>query len=275
MTNLKQQTILKLKSLGISPKRSLGQNFLINPVIIEKIVNTLSKDKAQTIEIGPGLGALTDQMKLMPGFSVIELDRKFSEYWREQGVEVIEQDALKVAWNKLCANQSTQIVSNLPYQISSSIVIELSQGPDEIKQMVFMFQKEVAERITSVSDCKEYGLLSIIAQVFWDIGYVVDAQAGDFYPTPNVMSRVLSFNRHPQSSHQLSLGQRKKFLNFLKVAFKQRRKMMLNNLSQYINDGNKVGLVVRLKKWGYDEKVRSEKLTPEEFLQLFKYLELS
>lgn len=159
MSDLKTKTIERMQELGISPKRSLGQNFLINEATILKILTAVEKLKAEAVmEVGPGLGALTDRLRQKPNFQAIELDRTIAEYWRKQGVDVVEGDALEVKWHELL-HRPTAIVGNLPYQISSRIVVDLSFASPFIKGMVFMFQKEVAERLVARPRTKEYGLL--------------------------------------------------------------------------------------------------------------------
>lgn len=271
MESLKSKTIQRLQSIEAQPKRSLGQNFLINEHIVERIVGSLNPTEPQTLEVGPGLGAITDEVKSWPNFKVLELDRLFSDYWRNENVEVLEGDALKADWHTLCA-EPTQLVSNLPYQISSSIVVMLSCGPDNLNRMVLMFQKEVAQRITSVESCKEYGLLTVMAQNFWSIKKVVDAGTFDFYPKPKINSRVLIFKRKPFEQHGLNEEARNKFLKFVKAAFQQRRKFLLKNIKPYIEEGLKDKVIANLKEWGFDEKVRAENLTHEQFLNLFKLL---
>ncbi len=272
MKTLKEQVKERLKEFEISPKRSLGQNFLINGGVISKIIATLDLSYPLTIEVGPGLGAITEDLKVENKFKLIELDRKLSAYWAREGYDVLEADALKVNWFELCENKKTQLVSNLPYQISSSLLVQLCSGPDNLDQMTLMYQKEVAERIASEPGSKQYGLLSVMAQVFWTIQFVLDAGPTDFYPRPNIASRVLKFTRKPLNTHDLDLEGRTRFLKFVKAAFQQRRKFLMKNVSNYIkgSESKRAQVLELFSQWGFDEKVRAERLSPQQFLDFYK-----
>lgn len=269
--NLKTQVIDRLKEMGASPKRSLGQNFLVSQSVISKIIEAVeSFSPGFVVEVGPGLGALTEQLhQKFPDILLIELDRVFSGFWREQGCKVLEEDALKVDWQELKLESNSILVSNLPYQISSSLVIDRSVQPFGIEGMVLMFQKEVAQRIMCSKSQKNYGLLSVIAQCFWEIRTVCEAGPRDFYPPPNVASRVLKF-----SSKESPIENRPRFLWFVKSAFAQRRKRLMKNLSSTLKSGdNMSNLHDVLADLGYPDTVRAEELKPSEFVLLFKALE--
>tara|TARA_B100001248_G_scaffold262389_1_gene258013 strand:+ start:16137 stop:16931 length:795 start_codon:yes stop_codon:yes gene_type:complete len=255
----------RLQELGVHPKKSLGQNFLIYQGTIDKIIDAVdTHDIDQIVEVGPGLGALTSGLqKLGKPLLLIELDRAFAQYWQESGLQVINADALQVDWQKL-APCSTALVSNLPYQISSSLVIEMSVQELGVNQMVLMFQKEVAQRILAKSGSKTYGLLSVVAQAFWQVDFLLEAGPKDFYPPPKIASQVLRFQRR-----ELPFSDSKKFLQLLKSAFHQRRKKVMNNLKSYseVHDWGKVW-----SKMGWNEDLRAENLSVEDYIQLFKEL---
>jgi 16S rRNA (adenine1518-N6/adenine1519-N6)-dimethyltransferase len=192
----------KLALLGIQPKKSLGQNFLISENVISKIVKKVELQKSKKmIEIGPGLGALTESLiSLQLPLTILELDSVFANYWRAQSRDenlvVVECDALQwEGWSSLIDVKETILVSNLPYQISSSIVIDRSVDKTTLGAMVLMFQKEVAQRIKAKHQTEHYGLLSVIAQTFWEIENLVEAGPKDFFPPPQIASRVLYFCR--------------------------------------------------------------------------------
>ncbi|OQW50303.1 MAG: hypothetical protein A4S09_00480 [Proteobacteria bacterium SG_bin7] len=239
------------------PKRSLGQNFLVNQAVIDKIISAVCDFHPQNIiEVGPGTGALTKHlMKMKLPLILVELDRDLAVKWKEEKQNVIEGDALKVAWEGFASISETVFVSNLPYQISSSIVIDRSVEPFCIKGMVLMFQKEVAQRLMAKKSTPDYGMLSVIAQVFWRIEKVCDADPKSFNPPPNVASRVLRFVRK-----ESEVVDRKKFLSFIKSAFAQRRKLLSKNLNVERES---------LTRLGFKETVRAEELSPEEFVTLF------
>ena len=181
-----------LQALGASAKKSLGQNFLVSDIVISKIITQVQNQKPQAVfEIGPGAGALTDYLiqiceEKKATFQVIELDRAFADYWRQRGLQVFEEDALQFDWSKAVQTPRTILVSNLPYQISSSLVIELSVQDIAFDFMTLMFQKEVAQRIRAQARSADYGLLSVIAQNFWTIQLVSEAGPKDFDPPPRV-----------------------------------------------------------------------------------------
>lgn len=257
----------RLSDIGIEPKRSLGQNFLINQHVIERIIQcALELKQSQLIEIGPGPGSLTDHLKKVHDpFKLIELDSKIAEYWRNQGLEVLEQDALKADWSQLTEAGKTLLVSNLPYQISSSLVVELSSCDNNVKAMVLMFQKEVAERLVSAPSQKSYGLLSVVAQTAWEIQRVVDAGPGSFSPPPKVASRVLSFQKKSVVS--------KYFLSFLKSCFQQRRKQVIKTLIRLKTDEvSEQTIFDWLEQKGYAKTLRAENISVIDYLELFRLL---
>jgi len=249
----------RLESMGLQPKKALGQNFLVNQGVIDKIITSVKEHEfTDLLEVGPGLGALTEPL-LSAGLRprLIEFDRDFVKYWQTRGLDVIEGDALKVNWNTLNLRENSLLVSNLPYQISTNIVIERCLGPAQLRWMVLMFQKEVAQRLTAVPRTKEYGMLSVMAQTHFKMRKVAEASPRDFFPAPKIASRVLHFeSRGPQN-----LGV--PFLKFVKRAFALRRKFLLKNLAGSVDKAT-------LQALGLSEKVRAEELTPAQFEQLFR-----
>ncbi|RME15355.1 MAG: ribosomal RNA small subunit methyltransferase A [Bdellovibrio sp.] len=244
----------ELASLGASPLKALGQNFLVDEYVLsllEKKIKDLSYKGV--VEIGPGLGALTCFVPSSVPLVLIELDKKFSEYWKAKGFVVLQEDALRLNWDALQLPSKTLLLSNLPYQISSSLVVERSMGPQAIDQMLLMFQKEVAQRVMASPSTASYGLLSVVAQSAWDVSFVLEAGPSSFYPPPRVASRVLHFQRKKILSSD--------YIQFVKKAFSQRRKYLLKNIpvSGEILEG-----------LGFSQKVRAEELSPEHFEILYE-----
>jgi 16S rRNA (adenine1518-N6/adenine1519-N6)-dimethyltransferase len=270
MTNRKQKVLDHLKALGAAPKRSLGQNFLIGDVIIQKVTDLAKKSKCkQIIEIGPGLGALTEDLRqLGRPFRVLEMDRQFSAHWRAEGLEVLEGDALKADWHSLELSDCL-LVSNLPYQISSSLVVERSLEPAGLSEMILMFQKEVAQRLRAEPKTKSYGLLTVIAQAAWEVRTVCDAGPREFFPPPNVASRVLHFQKSRQFDGDWGF-----FLKILKAGFAKRRKYLLSNLNSVILERNLSAkdLVGSLEAMGHSQQVRAEELSVQHWVQLARQL---
>lgn len=270
MSTARQRLKVVQDALGIEAKKSLGQNFLISDVVIDRIIAKAREFQADTlIEVGPGPGALTHFLREMcPDFRVIELDRVLAEFWRAQGLEVIEGDALQMDWQQFYDKPGKKVlVSNLPYQISSSIVIDRCLDNGGLDHMVLMFQKEVAQRITATASTDSYSLLTVIAQTFWKPEKVTEAGPGDFDPAPRVASRVLAFTRKP-----VVVQKSKAFLGFVKAAFAQRRKLLKKNLSAlYSQTGtNEAQVIGWLTDMGFKETVRAEELSPDQFVTLYK-----
>jgi 16S rRNA (adenine1518-N6/adenine1519-N6)-dimethyltransferase len=255
----------------------LGQNFLVSDGVIEKIIRAAalpvpgvaSEGPKTLLEIGPGPGALTRGLRgLEKPLTVIELDRKMAQYWRDQGLVVIEQDALKLDWSTLTLESPRYLVSNLPYQISASLVIERSLDEKPFEKMVLMFQKEVAQKIRATKEQGDYGMLSVVAQTFWKIETVTDAGSGDFFPPPKVSSRVLQFI--PVTSPVgNSTAERKRFLKFVKACFIHPRKLMVSNLLEGFTIPKEKTLQI-FQEQGIGEKVRAEELTLAQFHQFYK-----
>ncbi len=279
------------------PKRSLGQNFLISDTVIDKIIFAVKAEPfTEIIEVGPGLGALTEDLidvarEHGTRLTLVELDRTFAAEWtskanqfnaQESGagsasipgdtagtMRVIEDDALQLDWTTLALKPKTLFVSNLPYQISSSIAIERSIEPAGVSRMILMFQKEVAQRIGARAKTEEYGLLTVLIQAFWETSTVVDAGPKDFHPAPNVASRVVVFRRRKEPDLGLK-GSRDGFLKFAKAGFAHRRKLLAKNLGAVLPEETKDKLPELFEKMKLLPTARAEELTPTQFLELYK-----
>jgi 16S rRNA (adenine1518-N6/adenine1519-N6)-dimethyltransferase len=280
MTSRKERIFARLAELNAGPKRSLGQNFLISDNVIDKIIFAVKAEPfTELIEVGPGLGALTEDLVEIASTSgkrltLIELDKAFAAEWRAraegagESMRVLEADALQVDWRELGLPEQTVFVSNLPYQISSSIAIERSIEPAGITRMILMFQKEVAQRINARAKTPEYGLLTTIIQTFWETSTVVDAGPKDFHPAPNVASRVVVFRRRPEPDFG-PMGSRKGFLRFAKSAFAHRRKLLSKNLS---GEPGAAKIQEAFVAMNLLTTARAEELTPTQFVELYRRL---
>jgi 16S rRNA (adenine1518-N6/adenine1519-N6)-dimethyltransferase len=270
--SLKQIVLRRMEQLGIEPKRSLGQNFLINPHVVSKIIASAQPSQYnQVIEVGPGLGVLTDPLieQNAEALRLIEYDRKIAQWWREKGLTVSEIDALKYDWHKHPWPQEggALLVSNLPYQISSRLFIELTLLPKTFDRMVLMFQKEVALRFMSQAGGRDYGILSVLSNNFWHSAKVVDVGGESFYPRPNVTSRVMIFNKkvnvHPLVDSEL-------YLKFLKRCFENRRKKLLPKLSLEYENVSEIFSSLNLSA-----DIRPQQLSPEIYCEIFHSLRRS
>lgn len=275
MTTRKERIFAKLGELQTGPKRSLGQNFLISDNVIDKIIFAVKAEPfTEIIEVGPGLGALTEDLIAIATergtrLTLIELDKMFAAEWRARAnehVRVIEADALQHDWPALGLAEKTVFVSNLPYQISSSIAIERSIVPAGVSRMILMFQKEVAQRIGARAKTEEYGLLTVIIQAFWETATVVDAGPKDFHPAPNVASRVVVFRRRMEPDFGPK-GSREGFLTFVKAGFAHRRKLLAKNLAAITTPDKITRGFEALKLL---PTARAEELTPVQFIDLYR-----
>lgn len=276
-----------MKSLKISPKRSLGQNFLINDSIVSSILKAANPGSFEKVfEVGPGLGALTDSLKeKSKNLILLEFDKKLSHFWEKQGLDVKQVNALCFNWKEhLKSGDSKLLVSNLPYQIASRLLVELSTLKQSFNRMVLMFQKEVAQRILADPGTRNYGFLTVMARTFWNTRPILKAGTVDFFPKPGVASQVLCFDRKKQAPsnkalHKLHVRNMEspantiplefldppRFSEFVKKAFLNRRKKLLPKLTDH---AEKIKVLEIFKKMKLDEGVRAENVTPEQFVEL-------
>ncbi|PIT99948.1 MAG: ribosomal RNA small subunit methyltransferase A [Bdellovibrionales bacterium CG10_big_fil_rev_8_21_14_0_10_45_34] len=261
-----QKLLARLGELKRNPNKKLGQNFLVNQQIVAKIIAAAKLDRptleGQVIEIGPGLGALTEELvKLDRTLLLIEMDRDWVTFWQAEGLDVIQADALRFDWSKV---DRSVLVSNLPYQIAASLVVDLSVEDCAINEMVLMFQKEVAAKITGRARSDDYSLLSVISQTFWTISKVCEAGPKDFYPPPRVASRVLRFQK--KVATELRVEERKRYLRFVKQAFSQRRKKLSSNLAQMAPPED---LTICFDQMKINDNARAEELSWQQYVELF------
>jgi len=223
-----------LLSLQASPRKSFSQNFLTSPHWGDRLTQLVLdvKEIDEIWEIGPGLGALTSRLLAGTSLPVVafELDRKLAAYLREQHpkLKVIEGDFLQADLASLLGEKKrVAVLSNLPYHISSPVLFKLLEHKDRIPRMVMTFQKEFANRLSAGPRTGDYGALSVLAQLHFQISNVGTLPPGAFYPPPGVSSEALLFEPKPVES---SLAD--KVTQVVKAAFRQRRKKVSSNLKQ-------------------------------------------
>ena len=215
-------------------KKSLGQHFLIDKTVCEKIRAVLLEQPIeQLVEVGPGAGALTEFIYKIPtkSYKAIELDTEKVQYllhaYPDLSGKLINEDFLETA---IPFEDSFVLVGNFPYNISTQIVFKVLDWKSQVPMMVGMFQKEVAERIAAKPHSKAYGILSVLAQAFYDVTYLFDVPPAAFNPPPKVDSGVIMFKR---KEHFPEMASEKSFYHIVKMAFGQRRKMLRNPLKPY------------------------------------------
>lgn len=273
-----------LKKYGFSFKKSLGQNFLIDPNILRNIVGhaDLTKDSA-AIEVGPGIGALTEHLARQAGKVVsFEIDQRLLPVLEDtlspyDNVEIIHSDILKanvkeVIDTQLAGYEDIMVVANLPYYVTTPILMKLLMEGLPLRGMVVMMQKEVADRISAKPGTKAYGSLSIAVQYYMQAEIAMIVSKTVFMPQPNVDSAVLRLIRHDAPPVQVK--DEDFFFTVTKAAFAQRRKTLLNNLQSQLPNGKarKEEILVALEEAGIEPTRRGETLSIEEFGKLSDHL---
>lgn len=255
--------------MNIKAKKSFGQHFLTSETIAENIADALIKTDLykNVLEVGPGKGFLTKYLISRPfGLKVVEADRDMVDYLNTnykvlQG-RIISEDFLKVEMTQYFDNQPFGLIGNFPYNISSQIVFKMIENRHLIPEMVGMFQKEVAERIVSPPGSKEYGVISVLLQAFYEGKYLFTVDRSNFAPPPKVQSGVIRLVR--KENQDLGCDY-ELFRTVVKTSFGQRRKMLRNTVRGMINDD------VFLADEFFNK--RPEVLSVEDFVWLTKQIE--
>lgn len=269
-----------LEQYGFSFKKSLGQNFLTEPNILRKIVEVAGLDQeTNVIEVGPGIGALTEHLaRASHQVLAFEIDGRLIEVLADTlspypNVTVLHQDVLKADLASATkevfdTSYPIKVVANLPYYITTPIMMHFLESNLEVTELVVMMQKEVADRIIASPGSKAYGSLSIAVQYYMDaeIAFIVPKTA--FVPQPNVDSAILKLTK--RSTPLVEVTEEDFFFEVVRVSFKQRRKTLWNNLTAFLgkDDSTKLNLEASLKECEIDPKRRGETLSIEEFAQL-------
>jgi len=247
----------------VRAKKHLGQHFLTDKNIAEKIVKSLrSTDQYdQILEVGPGMGILSDFLlsRDKPEAFLIDIDHESFDFLAGKypmlGERLIHGDFLELDFRKIFSGR-LGIIGNFPYNISSQILFKVLDNRDQVVELVGMFQKEVAERCAEKPGSKEYGILSVFLQAFYKVEYLFSVKPGVFNPPPKVTSAVIRLTRN--EVERLDCDE-KLFWQVVKAGFNQRRKTLRNALSSFIG------------KEGMNDPVfdlRAEKLSVEDFIRL-------
>ncbi len=249
-------------------KKNLGQNFLIDNNIIKKISNSLNASANDLIiEIGPGMGALTKELKnknanlicyeidtdLKPYLNSLE-DNKTKIIYKDILNSNIQEDIQDIKYNNL------YIIGNLPYYITTPIIKYLVNLDLDVKEMLFMVQKEVAERFTAVPNSKDYSSITLYLKYFYNLEYLFSVSKYAFNPVPKIESAIIKFTKRLNKP----LVDKEKYFKLINDAFKMKRKTLRNNLTNY--DFNKINEI--LKQNNYIETVRAEELSEEIFVKI-------
>lgn len=266
-----QANIHTIKDTKLELKKSLGQNFLTDVNVVKKIVQTANLDENTTvIEIGPGIGALTEFMlKEANNVLAIEIDQRLvpilTELFEGQNFNIINKDFLEVDETILkpyIRGNKVKVVANLPYYITTAIITKILLEFEFIDELYIMVQKEVAERITAVPKTKKYNSLSVFCQTITDVNYEFTVKKTVFDPVPKIDSAIISFKRKKYDINILE------FENFVQNCFVQKRKTWLNNINQAYKIP-KEELIQFLIDNNLSQNLRSEEISVENFQKLF------
>ncbi|SFB60878.1 16S rRNA (adenine1518-N6/adenine1519-N6)-dimethyltransferase [Cohnella sp. OV330] len=271
-----------IRKHGFTFKKSLGQNFLIDKNILDKIVDAaaLNKDKG-ALEIGPGIGALTERLAQEAGkVAAVEIDNRLIPILEEvlspyPHVSVVHGDVLKTDLAKLWAERfagcsEVSVVANLPYYVTTPIVMTLLEQKLPLDRIVVMVQKEVAERMAAKPGGKDYGTLSIAVQYYCVPDIVCVVPSGAFIPAPNVDSAVIRLTK--RQAPPVEVSDEARFFRVVHAAFTQRRKTLHNNLAALIGKERKGELAGLLEACGVKPERRGETLSLQEFATLSEAL---
>ncbi|NGM63377.1 16S rRNA (adenine(1518)-N(6)/adenine(1519)-N(6))-dimethyltransferase RsmA [Sphingobacterium sp. SGG-5] len=248
----------------VRAKKHLGQHFLNDKNAAQRIVDALDTSIGfkQVLEVGPGMGVLSDFLLQNSAYEtfLIDVDEESIDFladkYPELGEKLIHGDFLTLDFNRYFGDKIA-IIGNFPYNISSQILFKILEERQRVVQMVGMFQKEVAERCVAKPGSKEYGILSVFLQAYYDVEYLFTVKAGAFNPPPKVLSGVMRMTRNATTSLNCD---EKLFWRVVKAAFNQRRKTLRNALS---------GVIAKDKMSAnklYD--LRAERLSVDDFIVL-------
>lgn len=280
MSNILEDTQFIMKKYKIKANKSLGQNFLISQKVVDKIVESSSITKDDlVIEIGPGLGTLTKELLEKAGKVIcIELDKKMIKILNDRfsmykNFELIHGDVLKVRLNKIIKDEKekngfkkAKIVANLPYYITTPIVMKLLEDRLDLETITVMVQKEVADRLIAIPGEKDTGAITYSVYYYATSEAILEVPNDSFIPEPEVTSKVIKLTIRKEPP--VEVKSRGVMFKIIKSAFMQRRKTLLNALTNTKVFMSKEEGIEILKELNLDENIRAEKLTIEDFAQI-------
>lgn len=279
-----EETKYLMKKYKIKANKSLGQNFLIDDTVIEDIVGGASIGKDDlVIEIGPGLGSMTALLvEKAKKVICVELDKKMikilnDRFIADDNIELINEDVLKLDLNKLIKQEKEQneikdvkIVANLPYYITTPIIMKLLEENLDIASITVMIQKEVADRLIEIPSGKNTGAITYTVYYYCECEKIREVENTCFVPMPEVTSEVINLKLRKEPA--VKVENKKVFFNIIKSAFMQRRKTLLNALvNNNVFTSKEEGIKI-LNKLNMDVNIRGEKLTLQDFANLANIL---
>ena len=265
-----------LEQYGLRARKNFGQNFLVDPVITERCAS-MAHCEGAVIEIGPGIGGLTEQLaKVSKNVTAYEIDENLIPVLEDvladyDNVEILLQDFLECDIDAKVAELkekygSVSVCANLPYYITTPVLFRIFEIPD-IDYITVMVQKEVGERFAAKPGDSEYSALSAEGQYLFDVKKLFTVPGRSFNPSPNVDSVIIQFSRKDSS---LSKEELTDFFSFVRACFKQRRKTVYNNLREYLDDPERARQV--LAEAGIEEGRRAQQLSVDELRKIYEVL---
>lgn len=280
MSNILEETKFIMKKYNIKANKSLGQNFLISETVVDNIISSseISKDDL-VIEIGPGLGTLTKcLLEKAKKVICIELDKKMIRILEDRfklydNFELINQDILKVDLNTLIKTkkeneniENVKIVANLPYYITTPIIMKLLEEELDLKSITVMIQKEVADRLIAIPGKKNTGAITYAVYYYSIAEDILEVPNYSFIPEPEVTSKVIRLNI--RSKPPVKVKNKEVMFKIIKSAFMQRRKTLLNALvNTKVFENKEEGMKI-LKELNLNENIRAEKLSLQNFADI-------
>ncbi|MCR4633399.1 MAG: 16S rRNA (adenine(1518)-N(6)/adenine(1519)-N(6))-dimethyltransferase RsmA [Erysipelotrichaceae bacterium] len=247
-------------------KKKFGQNFLIDANIVDKIAQKACDERYTTVEIGPGLGALTEMLlKYSKSVDAYEIDKDMYELLlqgiQDERLQVFLGDFLdadlSIYKEPLC------VCANLPYYVTTPILFKLFESDLDLQKITVMVQKEVADRLNAQTGSEDYSALSVEVQYLYDVKLEMNVSRKVFYPAPNVDSAVISFTPKRERDHEFEEG----FFEFVKNCFRMRRKTLHNNLKDLYDEEKIHGIY---EECGLKENVRAQELSLDDFLKIYE-----
>ena len=279
-----EETRYIMKKYNIKANKSLGQNFLINNEVVENIINSSEiSEEDMVIEIGPGLGTLTKYLLEKSGKVLcIELDNKMIKILQDRfnmydNFELINADVLKVDLNTIISEnkksgkiKNVKIVANLPYYITTPIIMKLLEEKLDIKSITVMIQKEVADRLIETPGGKNTGAITHTVYYYCESQKIMEVPNSSFIPEPEVTSEVIKLNLRNKPA--VDIDDSKIMFMIIKSAFMQRRKTLLNALTNTKVFVNKEEGITILKKLNLKDNIRAEELSIQDFANISKII---
>lgn len=273
------QTKDLLKKYNLRPKKRFGQNFLVDERIVQGILTAAQLTPADTVvEIGPGLGSLTAHLVQRAGqVLAVEVDRSLIPLLKERlasypGFRLLEQDILKINLDQAVTEafgrieEPYKVVANLPYYITTPILMRLLEEQYQISTMILMMQKEVGERLRALPGTKDYGALSVAVQYYTEPELILKVPPSSFKPAPEVESVVMKLTKRPVPA--VTPLDEKLFFQVVRASFGQRRKTLTNGLASVFTTWPKDKIINLLDSINIDPGIRGEQLGLNEFAKI-------